>query len=51
MLLARNGPGDRKAATTLATEVSTRYRDLGLRRHADSATALLDPDATGRASP
>jgi hypothetical protein len=47
MLLTRNDPGDQKAATTLATEVSDRYRDLGLRRHAESATALLDPDATG----
>jgi hypothetical protein len=27
--------------------VSSRYRDLGLRRHAESAAALLDPDATG----
>ncbi|HEY6707327.1 MAG TPA: hypothetical protein VJB61_07005, partial [Actinomycetota bacterium] len=47
MLLTRNGPGDQEAAITLATDVSNRYRDLGLRRHAESATALLDPDATG----
>jgi hypothetical protein len=46
MLLARNGPGDQEAATTLATDVSNRYRDLGLPRHAETAAALLDPDAT-----
>jgi hypothetical protein len=46
MLLARNGPGDQEAATTLATDASNRYRDLGLPRHAETAAALLDPDAT-----
>jgi hypothetical protein len=46
MLLARNGPGDQEAATTLATDASNRYRDLGLPRHAEAAAALLDPDAT-----
>jgi tetratricopeptide (TPR) repeat protein len=40
LLLARDGPGDRAAAATLAAEVAARYRDLGLPRHADRAAAL-----------
>jgi class 3 adenylate cyclase len=37
MLRTRDGPGDQEAATALATDVSGRYRDLGLARHADIA--------------
>jgi hypothetical protein len=47
MLLDRNAPGDREAAATLATEVVARYRELGLRRHAEGAAALLDGDTAG----
>jgi hypothetical protein len=39
MLRDRDAPGDREAAAALAADVAGRYRDLGLRRHAD---ALLD---------
>ena len=34
MLLDRDGPGDREAAATLATEVAARYRRLGIFRQA-----------------
>ena len=47
MLRDRDGPGDREAAAALMAEVAGRYRDLGLRRHAEVAAALLDRDATG----
>ena len=45
MLLDRDGPGDREAAAALAAEVAGRYRELGLRRHAAGAAALLHRDA------
>jgi class 3 adenylate cyclase len=44
MLLDRGRPGDREAAAALAAEVAGRYRELGLRRHAEHAAALLDRD-------
>ena len=47
MLRDRDGPGDREAAAALMAEVAGRYRDLGLRRHAEVAAARLDRDATG----
>jgi tetratricopeptide (TPR) repeat protein len=34
MLLDRDGPGDREAAATLATDVTGRYRELGIQGHA-----------------
>jgi class 3 adenylate cyclase/tetratricopeptide (TPR) repeat protein len=47
MLLERDGPGDREAAATLAAEVAARYRELGLPRQAERATALADGDPAG----
>jgi hypothetical protein len=45
MLLDRGRPGDREAAAALAADVAGRYRELGLRRHAAGAAALLHRDA------
>lgn len=41
MLLERNGPGDRAAATRMATEATDLYRQMGMSRHAELAAGLL----------
>jgi tetratricopeptide (TPR) repeat protein len=48
MLLDGDRPGDREAAAALAAEVAGRYRELGLRRHAEDAAALLARDGERR---
>jgi hypothetical protein len=48
MLLDRDRPGDRDAAAAQAVEVAGRYRELGLRRHAEAAAALVEAEGRGR---
>ncbi|HEX8133195.1 MAG TPA: hypothetical protein VF880_07175 [Actinomycetes bacterium] len=48
MLLDRDRPGDRDAAAAQAAEVAGRYRELGLRRHAEAAAALVEAEGRGR---